>query len=224
MAHGFLSDRTSSGRFPEIARALNAACYNALAFDFSGCGESDDDSLSVAKQVDDLEAAVAYAKASGFGCIAFWGNSLGCRICLQAEAPQVEAMVLTGCCPGAVQYRWAEHFTVAQLAELEATGFMTETFSEGLRCQIVVPAEMLADFATFDQARFLGRVRCPVLIVNGDGDAEERQYIEISRAALRYLPKASRHEIIAGAAHGFWGYLDQVRDLGLGWLRRHMPI
>jgi hypothetical protein len=37
-----------------IARGLNEVGWSALAFDFSGWGERDDDSFTLAKPVDDL--------------------------------------------------------------------------------------------------------------------------------------------------------------------------
>jgi alpha-beta hydrolase superfamily lysophospholipase len=57
MAHGFIRD---SRRFEYIAQCLNASGYNVFTFDFSGCGESDNDKLTGAKQVDDLQSAIAY--------------------------------------------------------------------------------------------------------------------------------------------------------------------
>jgi pimeloyl-ACP methyl ester carboxylesterase len=223
MAHGFMSDRHSSGRFDQIATRLAQAGYDAFAFDFSGCGESEDDSLTAAKQVDDLRSAIAHARSLGYERIALWGNSLGCRICVSAYKPGIATMVLTGAGPGPVQYRWEEHFSAAQLRELEETGRLTERLDEGPRRTVVVEAQMLRDFAEFDQAAILGRIECPVLLINGDGDAEERMLSGVSAAAMRFLPEGSRHTIIPGAAHGFWGHLDTVADLGVEWLERHVP-
>lgn len=49
MAHGFTSDRRSRGCFGRLANALAEDGHNSLRFDFSGCGESDDDTLTVAR-------------------------------------------------------------------------------------------------------------------------------------------------------------------------------
>jgi pimeloyl-ACP methyl ester carboxylesterase len=75
-------------------RLSNTPNCSALASDFSGCGESDDDSLPVAKQVDDLRSAIA--RAQGFQRIGLFGNSLGTLICLRAYSPEIATMILMG--------------------------------------------------------------------------------------------------------------------------------
>jgi pimeloyl-ACP methyl ester carboxylesterase len=224
MAHGFASDKGSSGRFDYIAQCLARAGYNAITFDFSGCGESDDDSLTIAKEVDDLEAAIAHARASGFRRLALWGNSLGCRICLQAAPPEIATMVLAGTGAGPTDWNWEEHFTPKQLRELAKTGRITEHREAGPRSQVVIDAQMLREFTEFDQPKILGRIKCPVLIVNGDGDEEEVYLNKIAKGAMRYLPAGSRHEVIHGAVHGFWRHLDQVIDLAFAWLETHLLV
>ena len=223
LAHGFTSDKSSEGRFDYIAGCLARAGYSALAFDFSGCGASDDDALTAAKQIEDLQAVLDHGEAAGFERIALWGNSLGCRACLQSWRPSIAAMVLTGAGPGPVHYRWEEHFTVAELRQLAETGRIEQRADLRPSGRVVIDGQMLRDFSEFDQPAILGRVRCPVLLINGDGDAEERMLAEISKAALGFLPPESRHEIIPSAAHGFWRHLDGVVELGLDWLGRHLP-
>jgi len=223
LAHGFTSDKSSEGRFDYIAGCLTRAGYSALAFDFSGCGESDDDSLTAAKQIEDLQAVLDHGAAAGFEGIALWGNSLGCRICLQSWRPGIAAMVLTGVGPGPVHYRWDEHFTAAELRQLAETGRIEQRADQRPSGRLVIDGQMLRDFAEFDQPAILGRVRSPVLLINGDGDEEERMLAEISNAALSFLPPESRHVIVPGAAHGFWRHLDRVVDLCLDWLGRYLP-
>ena len=50
MCHGFLSNKYSKGRFERLITVFNKSCFSALAFDFTVCGESDDDSLTVDKK------------------------------------------------------------------------------------------------------------------------------------------------------------------------------
>ncbi len=223
LAHGFMNDRHSQGRFPKIARALNGAGYSVLAFDFSGCGESDDDSLSAAKQVDDLQAAIALMRARGFARLALWGNSLGGRICLQADTAGIATLVLTGAGTGPVHYRWEDHFPAEALGELARTGRMTIAHEGRRRGRIVIDRQMLADFAAIDQPALLARLRCPILVIHGDGDEEERQLLALARQGLGYLPAGSWLEVIPGAAHGFRGHLDRVIELGVAWLGQQMP-
>lgn len=49
MTHGFTGNKEQFGKFKEIAENLNQAGFNALSFDFSGCGESGEDAITVKK-------------------------------------------------------------------------------------------------------------------------------------------------------------------------------
>lgn len=65
MCHGFMSSRYSKGRFERLSTAFNKSGHSALLFDLSGCGESDDDILTVEKEVDDLKSAIQFVKSKG---------------------------------------------------------------------------------------------------------------------------------------------------------------
>ncbi len=84
MAHGFMSDKSSRGRFGRIARSLNEVGYSALAFDFSGCGASDDESLTRAKLEDDLRCAIGYVRSRGFRHICSRTRVGDCATCPKA--------------------------------------------------------------------------------------------------------------------------------------------
>ena len=218
LVHGFASDRRSSGRFEYIARCLNDAGLAAFAFDFSGCGESDDDPLLIAHEVEDLRAALALAEGWGYRVIVMWGNSLGGRVCLEAVTPAVSTMVLTGGATGPMNYNWGEYFSAEQIDELQTHGRLTIHRSEGSRSRIVIDGRMLEEFGLFDVSAIFRRIHCPVLLIHGDGDEEERRLLGHSRDALRLLPRATRLEILPGAAHGFFGCIDTVVRLGLEWI------
>lgn len=221
-AHGFGSEKTSNGRFERMARALGNVGLSCLAFDFAGCGESDDDSLSVAKHVHDLQAALAFVKSKGFKQIALYGHSLGSLICLRAYCAEVITMVLSGALTGPVKYEWDQYYTAEQLRELAETGRLTMRPRNGLRRQVVVEAQMLEDFEQIDQPKLLRSVKCPVLIIHGDGDDEERMLLQRSRAGMEHLPAESRLEVIAGAGHGFYDHLDGLIERMQSWLSRYM--
>jgi pimeloyl-ACP methyl ester carboxylesterase len=223
LAHGFTSDRYSRGRFPQIAEALLDSGYSSLAFDFSGCGESDNDSLTAAKQTDDLRSAIEYAKCEGFRGVALWGHSLGGLICVRACSPAICTMVLAGAPMGPMQFKWDEIYSCEQLSELAATGRMTILRDGERRSVIVVEAEMLRDFAVIDPESLLRNVTCPVLMIAGDGDDEERQILRHARTALARLPAESRLEVIEGAPHGFGDRMGEVVELGRSWIAARMP-
>lgn len=225
MAHGFASDRRSRGRFPLIAAALAGAGYASLAFDFSGCGESDDDVLTIAGQVDDLRAAIAFAQSLGCERLGLYGHSLGGRVCLRAAPPQAATIATTGAPTGPMRYDWHDYFTASQMDELSRTGKVTMPQSgDRLRSQVVADSGLLDELVTCDQAALLGGVRCPVLLIDGDGDEEERQALAHTRQGLPLLPSGSRVELIADSPHNLQGHLDQAIALLLDWFAEHLAV
>jgi pimeloyl-ACP methyl ester carboxylesterase len=225
MAHGFASDRRSRGRFPLIAAALAGAGYASLAFDFSGCGESDDDVLTIAGQVDDLHAAIAFAQSLGCERLGLYGHSLGGRVCLRAAPPQAATIATTGAPTGPMRYDWHDYFTASQMDELSRTGKVTMPQSgDRLRSQVVADSGLLDELVTCDQAALLGGVRCPVLLIDGDGDEDERQALAHARQGLPLLPSGSRVELIADSPHNLQGHLDQAIALLLDWFAEHLAV
>ncbi len=226
MAHGYTSHKRWAGRFPYIAAQLNQHGYAALAFDFAGCGDSDDDSLRADKLAQDVHAAVDQARAMGYQRIALWGHSLGARLCLMAKPLWATTMVLSGAGTTPMHYHWPDYYSAEELAELAATGRMTIEAAPGCRRQTqVVEAQMLRDFAEFEQAALLHDLPCPVLIVNGNhpDDAEECALLAGNRQGLHLLPTGSRHTVIEGARHNFADHLPQLAELGVAWIRERMP-
>jgi pimeloyl-ACP methyl ester carboxylesterase len=210
MAHGFASDRRSRGRFPRIAAALAEAGYASLAFDFTGCGESDDDVLTLEHQIDDLHAAIAYTRALGYGRLALHGHSLGGRVCLAAAPSQAAAIATTGAPTGPMRYEWHDFFSAEQRDELQRSGRVTMPQDEDrARSTVVAGAALLQALVDGDYPALLRGLRCPVLLIDGDGDDEERQ-------------AGSRVALLPGSPHNLAGHLDEVIELLLGWFAEHL--
>ena len=223
MAHGFASDRRSRGRFARIAAALAEAGLTSLAFDFGGCGDSDDDVLTLDHLVDDLQAAIAYSRSLGYGRLALHGHSLGGRVCLAAAPPEALAIATTGAPTGPMRYDWRDYFTPAQKDELDRTGRVTmPQGEERVRSTVVTSAGLLESLVDCDQAALFGGVRCPVLLIDGDGDDEERQSLAHARKGLPLLPAGSRVALLPGSPHNLEGHLDEVIDLLLDWFAEHL--
>lgn len=217
MAHGFTSDRYSKGRFPRLAAAFTQSGFNVLTFDFSGCGESDDDPLMVEKWVDDLHSAIRFVKSQGYRQIGLYGHSLGSLICLSCYSPEIDAIVVSGALTDAMHYNWEEIFTPEQLTELQDKGTITEIRTEGIRKRIVIDKQNLLDFELINQAELLQPVKCPVLIIHGNNDEEERQLHERSVRGMKYLTRDSRLVMIDGANHSFLEHFPQVIELANSW-------
>ena len=88
------------------------------------------------------------------------------------------------------------------------------------RAAVVASAELLEALADCDQAALFGRLRCPVLLIDGDGDDEERQSLANARRGLPLLPAGSRVELLAGSPHSLEGHLGEAVALLVGWFVR----
>lgn len=222
MCHGFMSDKHSRGRFERLAAAFNKSGHSALNFDFSGCGESDDDILTVEKEVDDLKSAIQFVKSNGYKKIALYGHSLGTLICLKSYTPEIITMVLSGALTDSMKYNWSEIFTKEQMQELEEKGYLTEYIPEEVRKKIVIDSRILNDFELINQKELLKDVNCPVLIIHGNNDEEEKLLYERSKTAIKLLSNVSRLEVIDGANHNFLDHFHIVVKLTTKWFTKHL--
>lgn len=222
MCHGFMSNKYSRGRFEKLAIAFNECSFSALAFDFSGCGESDNDSLTIEKEVDDLISAIMYVKSKGYEKIALYGHSLGTLICLKSCIPEIITMVLSGALTGPMRYNWNEFFTKKQMEELENKGYITEYTSEGARETIIIDKKILEGFELINQKELLRKVKCPVLLIHGDNDEEENLLYERSKVAVNLLSPDSQIELINGADHSFIDYFDTLVKLTVDWFKKYL--
>lgn len=222
MCHGFMSNKHSKGRFERLATAFNESSYSALLFDFSGCGESDDDILTVEKEVDDLKSAIQFVKSKGYKKIALYGHSLGTVICLKNYTPEIITMVLSGAGTDSIKYNWYEFFTKEQMQELEEKGYLTEHTPQEVRKKIVIDKRILKDFELINQKELLKDVNCPVLIIHGNNDEEEKLLYERSKAAMALLSNDSKLEVIDGANHSFLEHFDIVVKLTTEWFTNHL--
>ncbi|MDR7856600.1 alpha/beta fold hydrolase [Tissierella sp.] len=222
MCHGFMSNKYSRGRFEKLAIAFNECGFSALAFDFSGCGESDNDSLTIEKEVDDLKSAILYIKSKGYEKIALYGYSLGTLICLKSYTPEIITMVLSGALTGSMKYNWNEFFTKEQMEELKDKGYITENISGEERETIIIDRKILEGFELINQNELLRKVKCPVLLIHGDNDEEEILLYERSKEAIDLLSIDSQIEVINGADHSFLNHLDTLVNLTVDWFKKYL--
>jgi len=221
MAHGFINNKFSNGRYDKLAAALNAIGYDALAFDFSGCGESDDDAINADNEVDDLNSAIEFALSKGYEEISLFGNSFGTLSCLRCCRKEIAAMVLTGALTDSMSYNWKDFYSEEQLESLETDGFFYDLSASGRLHKI--NKQTLLDFEQINQEDLVKNTTCPVLIIHGDNieDEEEVQLLERSKRAINLLPMGSRLEIISGGKHGLRAEWDTVILLASEWYKKH---
>jgi len=223
-AHGFAGEKTSKGRFTRLGAELSPLGYNVFSFDFAGCGESDDALLTSAQQADDFRSAITYAKGRGMKRVALIGNSMGSYIALRVYTPEIETMLLFAALTGPTQYDWAAFYTPEQMREWRTIGRVTMTRDEPYFRRTVVDGKLLAECGSFDQQALLRPVQCPVLIIHGDGDEEERKLLAQSRKGIEMLPAGSRLVVLPGANHRMEGRLDEIVELAKKWFAEKMPL
>ncbi len=219
LVHGYTGDKSEWGRFDKTAEALNKLNYNVLAFDFSGCGESDNDSLTVDKQIDDLKSAIKFVLDKGLIKIGLLGLSLGGLISLKVYNKNIKTIVLWAPVTNKQDFT-TKNFTEEQLKELKEKGFITKTRDKGVRKIFITDKQMFEDRKHINQEELLKNVKCPVLIIHGDKD--DRVPLKDSKKAIKYLSKESKLEIIKGADHGFYEHLDNLIELTTAWFSKYL--
>lgn len=224
MAHGFTGDKSEWGRFAPTAEVLNKAGYNVLVFDFSGSGESDDDSLTVGKQVDDLNCAIKYVSDKGFKKIGLLGLSLGGLVSLKVHSPEknIKTMVLWAPVTDKKENYAEKKFNPEELKELKEKGYITKIMEAGIRKKIIIDKQMVKDRESVNQKELLPHIDCPVLIIHGNQD--ESVPLEDSKSAIKYLSPESKLEIIHGADHQFSEQLDTIIELSINWFKRYLEL
>ncbi len=221
-SHGFCGDKASNGRFKRIAMALQGIGFDCLAYDFAGCGQSDDEALSLGAQVEDLGAVLDFVRSQGFVRLGLYGHSLGGMISMRNWADDIRTMVLSGPVTGTCEFDWAVFFDAEQLAAMDAGSAGIHRPEEGPREQILIDGNMILDFKAIDQGKVMRHVQCPVLIVHGDVGEDEHILCATAREGMQYLSPASRLEIIPGADHTFMDHLQVLIDMMVAWYPRFM--
>ena len=221
MCHGYSSDKSMEGRTAALADKLTASGFNCFAFDFSGCGESEDDSLSLTKEVEDLHSAVNYVRSLGYKRIAFYGHSLGALICLMAYTTEIITMVLSGALTDTIINEVKTFYTEEQINELRQKGQISLPVKNYLRNSLIIDKQMLTDLETLNQKEILSKIKCPVFIIHGNAGPDEPMLLAKTKKGIKFLTTESRLEIINGAEHNFGNYIDTLTSLSDDWFRKY---
>ncbi|GAU76282.1 alpha/beta hydrolase [Fusibacter sp. 3D3] len=222
MCHGFASDQYANGRFEKLAGALNEQGISALSFDFSGCGESDDESLTADKLSDDLTTVIDYVKTLGYKKIALFSHSLGAFISLKAYSKDIQTMVLLGPLTGALNFKSDEFYTAEQLEDLKEKGCFTIKSENHIRTEVVVDKQLPLDIAQINQKELFGNLGCPILMIHGDQGEMEHTLFPSSKEAIKLLSDDSTLVVIEGASHSFVEKYDKVVKLSVDWILNYL--
>jgi pimeloyl-ACP methyl ester carboxylesterase len=222
MCHGFASDQNSQGRFKTMANSLMKYNFSSLSFDFSGCGESDDERITLDKLIDDLNSAIAYVKTLGFKKIALFSHSLGGFISLKCFSSEITTMVLLGPQTGPRDFRGENYNTPEQLQELKEKGYFTFIKKNRIREKIIVDEQLHVDLSHINQYEVLKKVTCPILIIHGNNGENELEGYKNSETGIDFLSKESKLEVIDGANHSFVEHYDTVIKLTTDWFLNYL--
>lgn len=216
-AHGFTSDQF--GKSTLLAQTLTHHNISALTFDFSGCGESEDDTISVAKEVEDLTSAIQYVQSLGYEHIGIMGTSAGGLVALKVWGSAIASLVLW--CPATQRWDKEEKFSSEQLEEFEREGTLTQQKPQPyLRTSVLIDKVVLQERVNIDAKELLSRVTRPVLIIHGDQDNDVP--LAYSQEAIKYLSSDSRLEIIKGADHFFMKERDELITRSAQWFAKYL--
>lgn len=219
MVHGLTGDKHEGGRFDKAARVLNSSGFNVFRFDFSGCGESADDNLTIENQVDDLECAIAYINSRGMNAVALLGLSLGALVCLKVHGDKICTMVLWSPVTHSAQTP-EDYYGPEKRKELHVEGVITRICENTLRRKVVIDKKLFDEWKAVNQEEVLSKIKIPVLIVHGNRDL--RIPLGDSKEALKYLPSGSKLEIVERADHIFNDHLDTFVNLANSWFKEHL--
>jgi len=220
MAHGFTNNKSSNKGFDQLSVALNEVGYDALAIDFSGSGEIDDDALTSENQVDDLNSAIEFVLSKGYLKIALFGNSFGTLACIRSFRKEIETMILVGPLMDSMHYDWDKYFSNEQMNDLKQKGY----FYTNMDSRHKITKQTLMDFEEVSQRDLVKTIGCPILILHGNNsqDEEELQLLKHSQKSIQLLPKSSKLEIIQGGKHGLQEHWDKVMKHSIHWYERQL--
>jgi pimeloyl-ACP methyl ester carboxylesterase len=212
--HGFLSDK--SGSYEERCVRATREGYDAVRFDFRGCGEADgafvDQTLSDKRA--DLRAVLAHF---GPDSAVLFGSSFGGKVAFHTAAsaadgdsggergvPPVEAIATRA--PVTYNHTFAE-----ARHEVEREGSLT------LETGQTVDSRFFDDLADHPFTDVVGAVDCPVLVIHGSAD--DSVDVADSFAAAAALETDVLLERVQGEGHRFSAAAEhQLRTRLFDWL------
>jgi alpha-beta hydrolase superfamily lysophospholipase len=214
MSHGFTGDKDEHGRFVKTAQALVEAGFSVLRFDFAGSGESEAETITVQKQVEDLKSAVEFVKSKGYTKIGLLGHSLGGLTSVLAYDENIAAMVLWA---APTMPRTPRRLRTEKAKEdFKTKGVTTITNSAGR--EFTIGKDLVTQMESLNQSKILSGIKCPVLLVHGEKD--DVVPVEFSKSAINFLPNANLG-IIEGADHDL-NKLHKFISMSTEWFKEHL--
>ncbi|WP_067779325.1 alpha/beta hydrolase family protein [Actinomyces vulturis] len=192
--HDFLADRHGANqRLDCVSEAFLAAGYATLACDFSGLGDSDDDVITAAGEIEDVQAVCSWVREHDWPQHALYAHGFGATVTLLAKPTCAHAAITVGAVTAPQSILWEEVFGEDQLSEL-ATHGMTRLLDDNPnnRTWNVISKTTLADVSLQTPQATMADLPWPILMIHGALDDEMP---DVEESALEYshvLPAGSK--------------------------------
>ena len=224
LAHSFLTDRHGvAGRLDRLAEHYRGQGFATLQFDFSGLGCSDDDVITLAGEVEDLQAAASWLAGLGYARLGVHANGLGATATLLARPESVRTAVLVGAIVGPQSILWEHVFSPDQLDQLDRHG-LTRLVDDNPnpRRWNVLSKQTLADVSLQSPETTMADLSWPVLMVHGALTDEFPDSEAGATEGFPMLPDGSRLVQIRTSADADESAEEQVARLGTEWFTRRL--
>ena len=222
LAHNFLTDRHGlAHRLDDMAARYRQGGLATLQFDFSGLGESDDDVITLAGEVEDIQAVSGWLADRGFTRQAIHANGLGATAALLARPAQVRTVVAVGPVVGPQSILWENVFSSAQLDELDRHGLTRlPDDNPNSRRWDVLSKETLADVSLQSPDKTMADLLWPILVLHGALTDEFPDTAEAAAEGFPLLRDGSRlQQVRADDARAAQA---EVARLAIEWITRRL--
>lgn len=198
-SHGFCSDKW----WWPIKKVIDIEAWpDVFTFDFSGCGESEDEVITIEKQIEDLKDIISYVQENIKGkiIILLW-TSLGWYISLKNYSKQIHSIIWFAPVSKKIEsvnkYIKLKQYSKEQEKELEENWYLISN-NEKWRTHKIGKAHF-EQRANIDQEE-LKDIECPILIVHWDKD----ETVDIENSySLKNLNKNVELKVVENATHIF---------------------
>ncbi|MCL3777814.1 MULTISPECIES: alpha/beta hydrolase [unclassified Actinomyces] len=222
LAHDFLTDRHGlDHRLDALAAAYRQAGWATLQFDFSGLGASDDDVVTLAGEVEDLQAVTGWLEVLGYRRTGVHANGFGATATLLARPQNVQAVVVVGAVVGPQSILWENVFSPDQLDELAAHG-LTRLVDDNPNAREwdVLSKQTLADVSLQSPERTMEGLPWPVLMLHGALTDEFPDSAAAATEGFTLLRDGS--QLVQVRAENPQEAQEQVGRLGREWFERRL--